>query len=277
MMKTESPLIIKRKMMKVAGKQKSVNSNPKIIGKVEYHRKFYSKALNNRRDIIVWLPPSYKKESHRRYPVLYIQDGQNIMDPRTAYVGIDWQVDETAMRLIKLGDLQELIIVGIYNTPERLEEYSDSTKGKNYMKFMVEQIKPFIDKYYRTLSGKEYNAVMGSSMGGLISFLLAWNYPDVFGKAACMSSSFYYDGDKAINMVKNYTGEKKKIKIYIDHGEDGLPRGQKMFCELSQKGYLIGTDIDYYYAPGADHTESEWAKRIPRPLLFFFGTRIDYK
>jgi len=276
-MKTESPLITKRKMMKAAGKQKSVNSNPKIIGKVEYHRKFYSKALNNRRDIIVWLPPSYKKESHRRYPVLYIQDGQNIMDPRTAYVGIDWQVDETAMRLIKLGDLQELIIVGIYNTPERLEEYSDSNKGKNYMKFMVEQLKPFIDKYYRTLSGKEYNAVMGSSMGGLISFLLVWNYPDVYGKAACMSSSFYYDGDKAINMVKNYTGEKKKIKIYIDHGEDGLPRGQKMFCELSQKGYLIGTDIDYYYSPGADHTESEWAKRIPRPLLFFFGTRIDYK
>jgi len=276
-MKTESPLITKRKMMKAAGKQKSVNSNPKIVGKVEYHRKFYSKALNNRRDIIVWLPPSYKKESHRRYPVLYIQDGQNIMDPRTAYVGIDWQVDETAMRLIKLGDLQELIIVGIYNTPERLEEYSDSTKGKNYMKFMVEQLKPFIDKYYRTLSGKEYNAVMGSSMGGLISFLLVWNYPDVFGKAACMSSSFYYDSDKAINMVKNYVGEKKKIKIYIDHGEDGLPRGQKMFCELSQKGYLIGTDIDYYYSPGADHTESEWAKRIPRPLLFFFGTRIDYK
>jgi predicted alpha/beta superfamily hydrolase len=225
----------------------------------------------------VWLPPSYKKEHHRRYPVLYFQDGQNIMDPKTAYIGIDWQIDETAMRLIKSGDLQEVIIVGIYNTPERLEEYSDSTKGKNYMKFMVEQLKPFIDKYYRTMPGKEYTAVMGSSMGGLISFLLAWNYPDVFGKAACMSSSFYYDGDKAINMVKNYTGEKKKIKIYIDHGEDGLPRGQRMFCELTQKGYLIGTDIDYYYSPGADHTESEWAKRIQRPLLFFFGTRIDYK
>lgn len=263
--------------MSTSPKQKTIIGKSQIVGKVEYHRKFYSKTLNNRRDIIVWLPPSYKKETDRRYPVLYMQDGQNIMDPKTAYIGIDWRVDETAARLIKAGELQEIMIVGIYNSPERLEEYSDSVKGKNYMKFMAEQLKPFIDKYYRTLSGNEYTAVMGSSMGGLISFLLAWNYPDVFGKAACLSSSFYYDGDKAINMVKNYTGEKKNIKIYIDHGEDGLPRGQRMFCELSQKGYLIGTDIDYYYAPGADHTESEWAKRIQRPLLFFFGTRIDYK
>jgi len=244
-MKEESTIITKRIKLGTFQKQKPNNHKHKIVDKVEHHRKFYSKTLNNRRDIIVWLPPSYKKEIHRRYPVLYMQDGQNVMDPRTAHIGIDWQVDETASRLIKSGNLQEIIIVGIYNTPERLEEYSDSPKGKNYMKFIVDQLKPFIDKYC--------------------------------GKAACMSSSFYYDGDKAINMVKNYTGEKKKIKIYIDHGEDGLPRGQRMFCELSQKGYLIGTDIDYYYAPGADHTESEWAKRIERPLLFFFGTRIDYK
>lgn len=259
-------------VIKTKGKNKT-----NIIGKIEYHRKFYSKALNNRRDIIVWLPPSYNKEKQRHYPVLYMHDGQNIMDPKTAYIGVDWQVDETVMRLIKAGRLQEIIIVGIYNTPERLEEYSDSPKGRNYMKFITDQLKPFIDKYYRTMPGKDYTATMGSSMGGLISFLLAWNYPDVFGKAACLSSSFYFDGDKAINMVREYKGEKKKIKIYIDHGEDGLPRGQRMFCELTQKGYLIGTDIDYYYAPGADHTESEWAKRIERPLLFFFGTRIDYK
>ncbi len=263
--------------MSSSNKSKTFLSKPKVVGKIEYHKKFYAKTLNNRRDIIVWLPPNYKKDKQRRYPVLYMQDGQNIMDPKTAYIGVDWQVDETASRLIKAGALQEIIVVGIYNTPERLEEYSDSPKGRSYMKFMVEQLKPFIDKYYRTMPGKEYTAAMGSSMGGLISFLLAWNYPDVFGKAACMSSSFYYDNDKAINMVRDYKGDKKKIKIYIDHGEDGLPRGQKMFCELSQKGYLIGTDIDYYYSPGADHTESEWAKRIERPLLFFFGTRIDYK
>jgi predicted alpha/beta superfamily hydrolase len=276
-MKKETHLITIRQKLRNSNQQKPINGKPKIVGKVEYYRKFYSKALNNKRDIIVWLPPSYKKEKERCYPVIYMHDGQNIMNPKTAYIGIDWQIDETVTRLIKAGEMQEIIIVGIYNTPERLEEYSDSAKGKNYMKFVVEQLKPFIDKYYRTKSDSEYTATIGSSMGGLISFLLAWNYPDVFGKAACMSSSFYYDGDKAIEMVKDYTGEKKKIKIYIDHGEDGLPRGQRMFCELSQKGYLIGTDIDYYYSPGADHTETEWARRLQRPLLFFFGTRIDYK
>ena len=123
-MREESPLINRRKKLSSSNKQKPVNGKPKIVGKVEYHRKFYSKTLNNRRDIIVWLPPSYKKEIHRRYPVLYMQDGQNVVDPKTAYIGIDWQIDETATRLIKSGDLQEIIIVGIYNTPERLEEYS---------------------------------------------------------------------------------------------------------------------------------------------------------
>ena len=175
--------------MSIPKRQKSIFGKHKIVGKVEYHRKFYSKSLNNRRDIIVWLPPSYKKEKQRRYPVLYIHDGQNIMDPKTAYIGVDWQVDETVTRLIKSGELQEIIIVGIYNTPERLEEYSDSPKGNNYMKFMVEQLKPFIDKYYRTMPSNEYTAVMGSSMGGLISFLLAWNYPECIWKS-CLYVQF---------------------------------------------------------------------------------------
>jgi predicted alpha/beta superfamily hydrolase len=107
-------------------------------------------------------------------------------------------------------------------------------------------------------------------MGGLISFLIAWNHPEVFSMAGCMSSSFYYHEDKALKMVKNYSGPKKNIRIYIDHGEDGLIRGQKMFCTLASKGYLIGTDMDYYYAPDAEHNEQAWAERLERPLLFFF-------
>jgi len=96
----------------------------------------------------------------------------------------------------------------------------------------------------------------------------------VFSKAGCLSSSFYYHDDNAIKLVKDYSGPKKNIKIYIDHGEDGLVRGQKMFCALNKKGYLIGSDIDYYYAPGAEHNEKEWAARLERPLLFFFKKQI---
>ncbi len=174
-----------------------------------------------------------------------------------------------------LEKLEEIIIVGIYNTPDRLEEYSDSIKGYNYLKFIVEELMPFINSNYKTKTGKNNTGIMGSSMGGLISFLAVWKFPEVFGKAACLSSSFYYDDEKAIKMVKDYKGEKKKIKIYIDHGEDGLPRGQKMFCALSEKGFIIGTDIDYFYAPGAEHTENAWAERLERPLLFLFGIKNE--
>jgi len=139
------------------------------------------------------------------------------------------------------------------------------------MRFITEELKPLIDSEYRTLTDRENTAVMGSSMGGLISFLIAWNYPEVFSKTACLSSSFYYHNDKAISAVSNYSGPKKNIKIYLDHGEDGLVKGQKMFCTLTKKGYLIGKDVNYYYAPGAEHNENAWADRLERPLLFFFG------
>ncbi|RPI70595.1 MAG: alpha/beta hydrolase [Ignavibacteriales bacterium] len=242
----------------------------KIVGNVRYHRNFFSEYLNNNRDIIVWLPPSYKEDAKRHYPVLYMHDGQNIMDPKTSFAGADWRVDETLTRLIKQNQIQEIIVVGIYNTKERLEEYSSSKKGIKYIRFIVDELKPFIDSEYRTMPGRENTAILGSSMGGLISFLLVWNHPDVFSKAGCLSSSFYYHEDHAIKIVKNCSGPKKNIKIYIDHGEDGLVRGQKMFCALTKKGYLIGSDIDYYYAPGAEHNETAWADRLERPLLFFF-------
>jgi predicted alpha/beta superfamily hydrolase len=242
----------------------------KIIGDVRYHRSFYSSCLDNKRDVIVWLPPSYNENLKKYYPVLYMHDGQNIMDPKTSYTGIDWRVDETLTRLIKENKIKETIVIGVYNTEDRLDEYSDSEIGGNYISFLIEELKPFIDSEYRTLTDKNNTAVMGSSMGGLISFLIAWNHSEVFSKAGCMSSSFYYNHGKAIKMVKNYSGPKKNIKIYLDHGEDALAEGQKMFCLLTKKGYFIGSDIDYYNASGAMHNEKAWADRLERPLLFFF-------
>jgi predicted alpha/beta superfamily hydrolase len=245
----------------------------KIVGDVNYHKNFESEFLKNKRDIIVWLPPGYNNDVERKFPVLYMHDGQNILNPKTSFAGMDWRVDETATKLIKARKLEEIIIVGIYNTPDRLEEYSDSVKGNNYLEFLIEELMPFINSNYRTKTKSVDTAIMGSSMGGLISFLAVWKFPEVFGKAGCMSSSFYYDEEKAIKMVKDFKGEKKKIKIYIDHGEDGLPRGQKMFCALSEKGFIIGADIDYFYASGAEHTENAWAERLERPLLFLFGIK----
>ena len=242
-----------------------------IIGNVEFHREIYSKILDKKRDFFVWLPPGYNLNPSKSYPVLYMHDGQNLIDPKISYAGKDWQVDETVTRLIKEYKIKEVIVVGIYNTGDRLEEYSDTEKGEKYLKFLIEELKAFVDSKYKTLPDPNNTAIMGSSMGGLASFLAAWKHPEVFSMAGCMSSSFYFNDDKIFKMLDEYDGSKKHIKIYIDHGEDGLIRGQKMFCKLTQMGYIIGTDLDYYFAPGAEHNESEWAKRLERPLLFFFG------
>ena len=163
----------------------------KITGHVDYYRSFYSENLQNKRDIFVWLPPSYDNDRITEYPVLYMHDGQNIMDPKTSSMGEDWRVDETATRLIVSGRMKEIIIVGINYTDNRLEEYSDSETGRNYVKFLIEEVKPFVDKTYRTLPDAENSALMGSSMGGLISFLIVWHHTDVFTKAACLSNSFH--------------------------------------------------------------------------------------
>ena len=249
---------------------KKYHGRKKIMGNVRYHKNFHSNYLGNKRDVFVWLPPSYTLIPDKKYPVLYMHDGQNLIDPDTSFLGVDWQVDETVTKLIKAGRLKEIIIVGINNTEDRLEEYSDSEKGNKYMQFVAQELKVFIDSNYRTLKDSKNNAVIGSSMGGLISFLIAWKHSDVFSMAGCLSSSFYYDNDKVFEIVKDFTKPPRGLKIYIDHGEDGLVRGQKMFALLTSMGFVIGTNIDYYYARGAEHNEVAWAERLERPLLFFF-------
>ncbi len=255
-------------------KKKNVGKD-EIVGTVEMHENIYSRFLDSERTMIVWLPPKYKrlKNAEKRYPVLYMQDGQNLFDPKSSYAGKDWRVDETVVKLVKAGLMKEIIVVGIYNSDDRLEEYSDTEKGNLYLKFLTEEVKPFIDSVYRTLPDRANTAIMGSSMGGLVSFLAAWKHPEVFSMAGCMSSSFYYNDEKIFTTIEEYSGSKKPIKFYIDHGEDGLIRGQKMFCKLTKLGYLIGTDLDYYYASSAEHNESAWADRLERPLLFFFGKK----
>ena len=252
-------------------RKKKRTDSEAVIGNVEFHRKIYSRFMDKKLDFFVWLPAGYEANPSKSYPVLYMHDGQNLIDPKVSFAGRDWQVDETLTKLIKEYKIKEIIVVGIYNTSERLEEYSDTEKGEKYRKFITEELKPFVDSKYRTIADNKNTAIIGSSMGGLVSFLIAWKHPEIFSMAGCMSSSFYYKDEKVFKMIDEYKGEKKHIKFYIDHGEDGLLRGQKMFCKLTQLGYVIGTDLDYFYARGAEHNETEWAKRLERPLIFFFG------
>ncbi len=246
-----------------------------ITGTVKYFRNMKGNGIKPR-DIIVWLPPSYKTDQAKRYPVLYMHDGQNLFDPNTASFGVDWQLDESADSLIKSNSIKEIIIVGIYNTPDRMTEYLDTPLGHAYMNFIVTKLKPFIDKNFRTLPDRDNTATGGSSAGGLISFMLLWDYPDVFSQAACLSPAFHIDRINFVKNVLNYSGKKKQIRCYIDNGTKGidsllLPGTKEMISALENKGYKLGKDIEFYFAKGATHNEAAWSKRNWRYLEFMFG------
>ncbi len=248
-----------------------------IVGSVRYHRDLAGEGLNYKRDLIVWLPPSYEKEPERRYPVLYMHDGQNIIDPSTSFIGYDWHMDEVSDSLIRAKAMEEIIIVGMSNSPDRSPEYSDTPLGRSYAAFVIGVVKPLIDKTYRTKPDRENTAVMGSSMGGLISFLFTWWHPEVFSKAGCLSSAFLVDHDKILREVKEFKGGRKDIRVYLDCGtldlEDRLRLGSETMARiLTEQGYKAGRDFEYFLDEGATHNERAWAGRVWRPLIFLFGT-----
>lgn len=247
-----------------------------IRGTVQYHRQLTGPGLNHARDIIVWLPPSYDKNPKKHYPVLYMHDGQNVFDPATAYTGYDWRVDEVADSLMKMKKMEEIIIVGINNSPDRLPEYSDSPLGTAFRSFVISVVKPLVDSVYRTKPGREHTGVMGSSLGGLSSLLFVWKHPDVFGMAGCLSSSFWYDDERTLHEVKDDEGHRKNIRIYLDCGgrEKELLSGYKRMVEiLKSKGFKKGKDLEYTLDSKGTHSEYYWAKRVWRPLLFMYGKK----
>jgi predicted alpha/beta superfamily hydrolase len=172
--------------------------------------------------------------------------------------------------------MKEVNVVGLYNTPDRGPEYGkDPGKTRAYMDFVVTSVKPFVDAHYRTLPDRENTAVMGSSMGGLISFLLAWQYPQVFSAAACLSPAFTV-GDW-LDDVEKYDGPPKPIRIYMDNGGVGMDRErmqpgcERMLDILPKKGFILGENLEWFLDEKAEHNEAAWAARLHRPLLFLFG------
>ena len=251
-----------------------------ITGIVKYHPKMKGRGIKDR-DVVVWLPPGYDEDVDNYYPVLYMHDGQNMFDPITSSFGVDWQIDEAADTLIRKDYIEPIIIVGVYNTPDRRSDYSSNDTGYAYMNFVVNDLKPFIDDNYRTLRDREFTATGGSSMGGLISFMLLWEHSDVFSQAACISPAFKISFIDYVISVENYSGKKKDIRIYIDNGsvglEDSLQAGiDEMFSVLKKKGFVEDNDLYWYKAVDAKHFEGDWAKRIWRPLIYMFGNEDSY-
>jgi predicted alpha/beta superfamily hydrolase len=252
--------------------------------RLRLHRQFASTFLPARRDVIVSLPPDYL-QSKRQYPVLYLQDGQNLFDSATSFIkGSFWDVQTTSDRLIGEGAIEPLIVVGIYNTGiERMEEYTPMRdrnlgggKAKLYGRLLVEELKPWVDQNYRTLDGPEHTGVGGSSLGGLASLYLGLTWPHVFGRLAVLSPSVWWARGEMLQYVRRVRPEPKP-RIWLDMG---LAEGPAMIkkCDelhrlLERRGWRAGVDMKYLRVPGARHNEDAWAKRVDPFLRFLFPAR----
>lgn len=253
-----------------------------LTGEFRYHENFASQFLAHARTLIVYLPPGYDHEPERRYPVLYMHDGQNLFDSATAFMGQEWHMDETAQALILRGKIEPLIIVGVYNTGEqRIHEYTPTRDERKkagglagqYGRFLTEEVKPFIDRRYRTQREPWQTGLGGSSLGGLVTLHLGLNYPHVFGKLLVMSPSVWWDHGVILHQVAHLP-EKPANRIWLDmgtrEGHVALEQARLLRNFLLAKGWEAKRDLRYLEARGARHTESAWAKRMPQALKYLF-------
>jgi predicted alpha/beta superfamily hydrolase len=239
---------------------------------------FWSPQLSNSRTLRIYLPPSYQENRLKRYPVLYMHDGQNLFDAATSAFGTEWQVDENLNAAIPAGQMDEIIVVGVDNTSNRIWEYTpccDPSYGgggaNTYERFLIDTVKPYVDQTYRTLPAKENTAIMGSSLGGLVSCYIARRNPTVFSKTGCMSSSFWWNNEAFTVQVEQST-TKVPVRFYVDAGteNDGLTQTTRFDNALLADGYVQGADLDFYVAQGGSHNEASWAARVKIPLTWLF-------
>ena len=260
-----------------------------VVGEVLVLPAVHSPQLGRRLDLLVYLPPSYHTDK-RRYPVLYMQDGQNLFDRFTSYAG-EWQVDEILESLATEEGL-EAIVVGVPNGGvARLDEYSpwpDGVHGggraKDYLHFLVEVLRPLIDSSFRTVRSPEGAMVVGSSMGGLFSLWSFFECPHVFGGVAALSPSAQFANGALLRDLRRrrYRGG----RIYLDVGtvEGPAPRWNRLLLGLQPRpylrtvrearnaladlGYRLGHDLEYIEEPGGSHNEQAWSRRLPGALRF---------
>lgn len=255
------------------------------------------------RDVWVWVPPAYQENPNARFPVIYMHDGQNLFFSEKSYTKITWGVAEAITKLSRWGFIQPAIVVGIDNTENRMGDYLPSKPfstpegvafietikqqepeifqnnqftSDTYLKLIVKEIKPLVDRDFRTRVTTEDTIVMGSSMGGLISLYALISYPDVFGCAGCFSTHWPIMDGLMPPYLQNHLPKAERHKIYYDYGSLGYdawyaPYQQAVNAVMEDKGYAHGVDWLTRYAPGADHHERAWRSRLHIALRFFLG------
>jgi len=261
-----------------------------VTGDLRLHE-FPSRIFRNTRMLRVWLPPRYDaaENNERHYPVLYLNDGQNLFDRTTAYTGVEWEVDETADRLIRQEEIPPLVIVGIDNAQnDRMKEYIPYRslqprilwpKGRDYLQFLIGEVMPFVRQKYRVANGPENTGLGGSSLGALISLYTVIERPQVFGRLLLESPSLQISQRRVLKCSRSVEQWPEKIFLAIGTRESGREDKDRQSVEdvRELERILRGSGLDekrlrVWIDEGAPHNEGEWAKRFPEALAFLFGS-----
>jgi hypothetical protein len=261
---------------------KNQESSQYITGVVKRLVNFQSETVDPR-NIDIWLPPSYEQSSTEKYPVLYMHDGQSLFEPGHTFTGQEWGVDEMMTKLVEENRIREAIVIGIWNTEKRFREYQPNKPfqalsqkeqqirkrldrmydggplSDQYLKFIVDELKPYVDHTFRTLPDRENTFMMGSSMGGMISIYAIAEYPDVL-----------------IRYFKAHLPRTGRHKIYFDYGTETHdawyePYQKQMDIVMEAIGFTQGINWVTHKFEGEEHSEIAWRKRLDIPLIFLLG------
>jgi len=260
-----------------------------VTGDLRLHE-FRSRIFRNTRFLRVWLPPGYDDPANadRRYPVLYLNDGQNLFEPSTSFTGVEWQVDETGDRLIREGVIPPMIFVGLDNAAkERIREYMPHRSlhpmilrvhGTRYPSFLTKEVMPFMERTYRAAVGPENTGLGGSSLGALIALYTVAVRPGVIGRLLIESPSLWASNRQLIRQSRGVKRWPERIFLGTGTAEVGRPdRDQSVVDDVRElAGILRRSALDdkrlrLMIEDGATHHESAWARRFPEALAFLFG------
>ncbi len=285
-----------------------------------HHIDGFRSAFVENRPIDVWLPPGYEQNSNQRYPVMYLHDGQMMFDNSTSplnkgffngvmgwyYGGLFWDVDKTVSKLVYDETIEPVILVSVWNLPTKRgteympqkmfeghkrgtgfdgmelkkEVWIESLTSDKYLRFLVEEIKPYIDTHYRSKVDRANTYIMGSSMGGMISAYAIAEYPSLFGGAACLSTHWPAGGDLVTDWYKDNWPKAGNHRIYFDRGTKNLDaqygRGhQQMNAIMQERGFSHGVDWISKIFEGEGHMISAWRDRLHIPLEFLLASKND--
>ncbi len=251
---------------------------------------FRSRVFRNKRWLRVWLPPGYDDGENlgRRYPVLYLNDGQNLFEAATSYAGVEWQVDETADRLIREGAVPPMIIVGMDNAgKDRIREYMPHrsmhpmmlrVQGQRYPDFLMKEVMPFVERSYRIASGPENTGLGGSSLGGLIALYTAMVRPGAIGRLLLESPSLWASHRQAIKESRSVRIWPERTYLGVGTAEAGSAEQSRTVTDdvrelagILRRAVLSEKRLRLVIEDGAGHNEGAWAERFPEALRFLFG------